>query len=123
MSILNGYKMHKCDYVLAFPQAEAVNDHTFMEIPRGFDLEGRDRGDYVLKIEKNVYGGCDAGRIWYQHLVEHLIHAGFTHSAYNDCLFYRGHCLYVLYTMNLQQRMMKQARRNQSAVQVKPPSA
>jgi hypothetical protein len=40
-----------------------------MEIPKGVNLEGADRKDYVLKLLKNLYGQKQAGRVWYNHLV------------------------------------------------------
>jgi hypothetical protein len=54
--------------------------------------------EYVLKLHKNVYGTVFAGKVWYDHLVTRLERAGFTKSEHDDCLFYCGQALYVLYT-------------------------
>jgi hypothetical protein len=44
-----------------------------MKLPAGFTLPDRtiteqDRKDYVLKLEKNLYGQKQAGRVWCLHL-------------------------------------------------------
>ena len=53
---------------------------------------------YVLKILKNIYGQKQAGRIWNQHLVERLKLVGFTQTRIDECVFYRGKIIDVLYT-------------------------
>jgi len=45
-----------------------------------------------------VYGTHQAGRVWNQYLVDKLKSVGFKQSAIDECIFYRGHCIYVLYT-------------------------
>lgn len=94
------FKWHtvQLDYVLAFPQAPAVRD-IYMEIPKGFTLDGvEDPSEYVLQVNRNIYGGKDAGRTWYIHLKEKLEKLGFVKSSYDDCLFFKGNMVYVLYT-------------------------
>lgn len=98
LTIINGWKSKQLDYVMAYPQADIETDHTYMKIPRGFEIEGSESGECLLKVTKNVYGGRNSGRTWYLHLLERLTAAGFVKSAYDDCLFYRGQCMYVLYT-------------------------
>jgi hypothetical protein len=83
---------------MAYTQAQPIKDGTFMAIPKGFEVDGGATLDFVLQVNKNLYGGCDAGKAWYQHLVDQLLNAGFTKSEYDDCLFYYGNCLYILYT-------------------------
>ena len=51
------------DYVLAFTQAP-VDQNLYMKIPKGFEVEGAKRGEYVFKIKKNTYGQKQAGRVW-----------------------------------------------------------
>jgi hypothetical protein len=51
-----------------------------------------------LKIEKNLYGGKQAGRVWNRHLVSRLQSIGFKQSKVDECIFYRGKTVYVLYT-------------------------
>jgi hypothetical protein len=41
------------DYVLAFPQAP-IEKTLYMEVPKGFEIEGCDRRQHCLKLHKNV---------------------------------------------------------------------
>jgi hypothetical protein len=99
MTAVHGWYTKQLDYVLAFPQAP-VEKELYIEVPRGFVIEeGEDPKEYVLKLHRNVYGQKQAGRVWYQHLRKKLIdEVGFTPSAVDDCVFYRGKTMYVLYT-------------------------
>jgi acid stress-induced BolA-like protein IbaG/YrbA len=87
------------DYVLAFPQAP-IERTLYMEIPKGFELEDRhDHAKYVLKLHWNVYGSKNAGRTWYQYLSQKLVEeVGFVQSKIDDCVYYKGTVMYVLYT-------------------------
>jgi hypothetical protein len=98
MIITQNWKTRQIDNVQANTQAEAETDLLYMKVPKGFTVENGDSKDYVLQINKNIYGQKQAGRVWYQHLVKKLAAAGFKRSAVDECVFYRGHCIYVLYT-------------------------
>ena len=80
---------------MAFPQAEAECE-MYMKLPKGFEVDSDE--EYVLKLTKNLYGMKQAGRVWNQHLVERLLRIGFKQSQHDECLFYRGNAIYVLYT-------------------------
>jgi hypothetical protein len=71
-----------------------------MKIPAGVEIEdGSATKDHVLKIHRNIYGQKQAGRVWNQYLVRKLVQElGFQQSAVDECVFYRGSTLYVLYT-------------------------
>jgi hypothetical protein len=74
-----------------------------MKLPVGFTVPGRtiteqDRKDYVLKLEKNLYGQKQAGRVWYLHLRKNLMKLGFQPSQHDDCVFYYGKTVFILYT-------------------------
>ena len=98
LTIRNGWYSKQLDYVLAFPQAP-VEKEIYMKIPKGFEINGAKSGEYVLKLHKNVYGQKQAGRVWNQYLVDKLINElGFTQSKIDECVFYRGKTMYVLYT-------------------------
>jgi Reverse transcriptase (RNA-dependent DNA polymerase) len=87
------------DFVLAFPQA-LIERTLYMEIPKGFDLEdGHDHREYVLKLHRNVYGSKNAGRTWYQYLSQKLVQeVGFVQSKVDECVYYKGTVMYILYT-------------------------
>jgi hypothetical protein len=98
LTLINGWKTRQVDYVQAYPQADAPLDNLYVKIPKGFEIEGDNREDYVFKVNKNVYGTHQAGRVWNKHLVDKLTEAGFEQSEIDECVFYRGNCLYILYT-------------------------
>jgi hypothetical protein len=94
----HGWHTIQIDYVLAFPQAP-IEKTLYMEVPKGFEIEGCDRRQHCLKLHKNVYGSKNAGRTWYQYLTKKLIEeVGFVQSKVDECVFYKGKVMYVLYT-------------------------
>ena len=98
LSAINNWHTRQIDYVLAFPQAP-VEKELYMAIPSGIDVSEGDKKDYALKLHRNVYGQKQAGRVWYNYLRDKLIHkVGFTPSKYDDCVFYKGKTMYILYT-------------------------
>jgi hypothetical protein len=55
--------------------------------------------DYALHLHKNVYGQKQAGRVWNKYLVNKLVkRVGFVQSKVDECVFYRGQTMYILYT-------------------------
>jgi hypothetical protein len=98
MAIIKRWHTKQIDYVQAYTQAKVETDNVYMKIPRGFEIPGSEPGEYVLKIDRNIYGGKAAGRVWNKHLVERLTQIGFKQSKIDHCLFYRGQSVYVLYT-------------------------
>jgi hypothetical protein len=98
MSIVSGWYTKQIDYVLAYTQAEAETDNLYMKIPKGFEINDGNSDEYVLKIQKNIYGQKQAGRVWNKHLVSRLQAVGFKQSMIDECVFYRGRSIYVLYT-------------------------
>ncbi len=74
-----------------------------MKLPAGFTLSDRtitdqDRKDYVLKLENNLYGQKQAGRVWYLHLRKNLLKLGFKPSEHDECVFYYGKTIFIVYT-------------------------
>ena len=95
---LHGWSTKQIDYVQAFPQAPVEKD-LYLKVPAGFDIENGNKNDYALKLHKNVYGQKQAGRVWYKYLSKKLTkELGFKQSKIDECLFYRGKTLYLLYT-------------------------
>jgi hypothetical protein len=74
-----------------------VERELYMEIPKGVNLEGADRKDYVLKLLKNLYGQKQAGRVWYNHLVNGLLELGFVRSTADECVFYYNKSVLLVY--------------------------
>ena len=45
-----------------FPQAPVEQD-LYTKVPNGFEIGGGNEDDYVLKIQRNIYGQKKAGRV------------------------------------------------------------
>jgi hypothetical protein len=97
LALTQEWKIKQIDYVLAYTQAPAETD-MYMKPPKGFKFDADNPDDFVLKIKKNYYGQKQAGRVWNRHLTEKLKEAGFKQSEQDECLFYHGNAIYVLYT-------------------------
>ena len=99
LTAVHGWYTKQIDFVQAFAQAP-VERTLYMKIPSGVELEDDDDPrHYVLKIHRNIYGQKQAGRVWNKFLADKLINdLGFTQSKVDECVFYRGKTLYVLYT-------------------------
>jgi Reverse transcriptase (RNA-dependent DNA polymerase) len=65
-TIINGWTSRQINFVLAYTQAE-VECELYMSIPKGFEVNDTDQ-EYVLKLQKNLFGQKQAGRVWNQHL-------------------------------------------------------
>ena len=100
LTALHGWHTTKqIDFVQAFAQAP-IEKTLYMRTPSGMRLEDNsDPRDYVLKLHRNIYGQKQAGRVWNQFLVQKLVkELGFKQSSVDECAFYRGRTMYVLYT-------------------------
>ena len=72
MIVLHNCTTNHIDYVQEFPQGPSEKD-LYLTVPAGFEVEGGKKGDYVLKLHKNVYGQKQAGRVWYRYLTQKLL--------------------------------------------------
>jgi Reverse transcriptase (RNA-dependent DNA polymerase) len=98
LTALHGWHTKQIDFVQAFAQAP-IEKTLFMKTPAGVVLEdGSGQHDYVLKIHRNIYGQKQAGRVWNKYLVSKLVKLGLKQSSVDECVFYMGKTLYVLYT-------------------------
>ena len=98
LTLTEGWSTRQIDFVQAFPQAP-IRVKQYMKLPKGIEIAGvDDPRDWVLEVHKNVYGGKDAGRQWYLHLAKKLRSIGSERSHFDECVFYKGKCMYVLYT-------------------------
>jgi hypothetical protein len=84
------------DFTLAYTQAP-IDIEIFLELPIGFDVEGATKGQYVLRLKKNLYGLKQAGLSWYETLKGYLEKNGFRQSSVDPCVFYRGSLILLCY--------------------------
>lgn len=94
--LLHGWQTQQIDYIQAYTQAPPERD-LYMKIPKGLDVDG-DPAQQVFRMDKNVYGNKAAGRIWNKYLVSKLKSIGFEQSKIDECIFYKGRTIYLLYT-------------------------
>ena len=98
LATLHQWKTTQIDYVLAFPQAP-VEKELYMKIPAGVSVGDGDPRDFVLRLHKNVYGQKQAGRVWNRYLTKKLVNeVGFVQSKVDECIFFKGRVMYLLYT-------------------------
>jgi hypothetical protein len=64
---------------------------------RGLIFEGCHRETHCLKLLKNLYGQKQAGRVWHEYLVEGLIERHFKQSIVDNCVFYKGSTMLLVY--------------------------
>ena len=97
LAMVNGWHTRQLDFVLAYPQADVECD-MYMEIPRGFKLpRGKNPKEYALKLRRNLYGSRQASRVWSQYLTKGLKARGFVQSTIDECVFYRGKLILMIY--------------------------
>jgi Reverse transcriptase (RNA-dependent DNA polymerase) len=84
------------DFVLAYPQAPEECP-LYMKIPKGFQIQNGNRSTHALCILRNLYGQKQAGRAWNQHLHQKLLDLGWIQRAADDCVYYQGNTVFVVY--------------------------
>jgi hypothetical protein len=107
LSLLSGLKHRQVNYVSAYTQAP-LDCELYMNIPPGFTVNNNtlefsssstrgNSNDYLLRLNKNVYGLKQAGNNWFTELRGSLIALDFTQSLHDPCLFIKNDCLVIIY--------------------------
>jgi len=86
------------DFVQAYPQAD-IKSPIFLKSPADVVLNDNN-GKLVIKLLKNLYGLKDAGRTWFEHLTDRLIHMGFVATSSDPCIFIKGSNTIILHLHN-----------------------
>jgi hypothetical protein len=81
---------------MAYPQAPIEMD-MYIEIPQGIHLKNGNSKDHVLKLLANLYGQKQAGHGWNSYLVNKLLEIEFKQSLIDDCVFYCGEVIFIVY--------------------------
>lgn len=63
---MNGWHTKQVGFVMAYVQADVENE-MFIKIPMGLSIRGKKPKDNALKLDKNLYGKKQEGRVWYKH--------------------------------------------------------
>ena len=96
MAIINKWHTRQVDFVLAYPQAPIPYDN-YMKLPHGIKTTQGDGCTHVLKLIQNIYGGRNSGRVWNEYLHNGLKNIGFVQSQVDECVYYRGKCIFLCY--------------------------
>ncbi len=96
MGIIFNWALCQVDFVMAYPQALIETD-IYMELPQGIQTKNGNSRDHVLKLLRNIYGQKQAGRVWNSFLVEKLTSLGYTALLIDDCVFFRGSIIFMVY--------------------------
>jgi hypothetical protein len=75
MTLANGWDMRQVDYTYAFAQAVIKEEEVFVELPQ--DYAASESSDYVLKLNKSMYGFKQAPTMFFDHLCTALKERGF----------------------------------------------
>jgi hypothetical protein len=97
LSILNKWHTRQVDFILAYTQAD-IEFNMYMELPAGIETKYGNGKTHVLKLLKNLYGQKQAGRVWNQHLTKGLKQLGFKQSNVDECVFFCGTVIFIVYT-------------------------
>ncbi len=95
-AILFGWALCQVDFILAYTQAPIEVD-MYMDLSQGIETMHGSSKTHVLQLISNLYGQKQAGRVWNQYLVDKLLDAGFVQSSIDDCVFYKGNILFIVY--------------------------
>jgi hypothetical protein len=93
---LNNWHTRQNDFVLAYPQAR-IEFYLYMEFPKGIQLYSGNIKAHVLRLIKSLYGQKQTGRVWNHHLAKSLQKAGFVASKVDECVFYKGKIIFIVY--------------------------
>ena len=92
-----GWESRQVDYGLAFSQAP-IDATVYCHLPAGFHIEGGNtNGEYVIILEKNLYGTKQAAANWFEMLRNNLMRQGFKQSAIDPCLLLKNDMIVVTY--------------------------
>ena len=94
---LNGYYTKQIDFVLAYPQADIPFDNYYMSLPKRITTKDGNKDTHVLKLNKNIYGGRNSGRVWNDYLKTGLENIGFEQSTSDECVYFRKDVIFFFY--------------------------
>ena len=98
IGITFNWSMRQVDFIMAYPQAPIECD-LYMDLPQGVSVKGSNSRDYALKLLANIYGQKQGGWVWNEYLTTALVDGlGFTQSKIDQCVFYRGTTIFIVYT-------------------------
>jgi hypothetical protein len=89
-------KTTQIDFSNAFVQAD-LQESVYIELPTRFRPPTGSQGDYVLKLNKSLYGLCQAPKSWFDKLSTELHGLGFVPSSNDPCMFVHPDMIILVY--------------------------
>lgn len=86
--------IHQMDVTSAFLNGD-ISETVYLTVPQGLDIST----DYVLKLEKSIYGLKKSPKNWNVKFNEAMIKEGFARCVSDSCLFFKFDDHYVLYIL------------------------
>jgi hypothetical protein len=90
------WALQQVDFIMVYPQAPIKVD-IYMELPQGIRTTHGNSKDHVLKLEENIYGQKQSGRVWNLFLINKLTSVGFTPLLKDDCVFFCNDIIFMVY--------------------------
>ena len=84
-----GMKIHQMDVKGAYLNAKIDKD-LYIQQPPGFVKIDENGNEFVLKLNKSIYGLKQSGRNWFQTLQNFLLSLNFVQSASDNCIFIKS---------------------------------
>ncbi len=97
--ILFSWSLQQVDFVMAYLHAP-IKMNMYMELPQGINIKNRNSKTNILKLLANLYSQKQAGQVWNGYLVNKLQEINFKQSHINDCVFYPGDVIFIVYVNN-----------------------
>ena len=95
-AIVLNWQLRQVDFIMAYAQAPIECD-MYLQLPDGIETESGNSRTHVLKLLRNVYGQKQAGKVWADFLSENLFKIGFKRIKIDECMFYRGNIVFLVY--------------------------
>ena len=84
------YETGQIDIKSAYLNRELTDDEIiYMKQAPGYEVSGEDKRKMVYHLRKSLYGLKQAGRRWYQKLIEIMTKLGFARCESDQVVFYR----------------------------------
>ena len=96
LAIIYDLPVKSIDFVLAFPQSK-LDVPIFMELPPGFETQYGQKGEYIIKLKKSLYGLKQSELNWYEKLKTGLESRKFTPSKVDPCVFISERVIVLTY--------------------------
>ena len=95
-AIVLNWQLRQVDFIMAYAQAPIKCD-MYLQLPDGIETESGNSRTHVLKLLQNMYGQKQAGKVWADFRSENLFKIGFERSKIDECMFYRGNLVFLVY--------------------------